>query len=261
MTKDEYVAQNRLLYDDRKYGEPPINNLSCDTGKLERAFEVPIRNFRNRIKVIPLGDENGGCWKWLGAKSSGGYGMADCLVHKVVFNFYYEEAIPGDHLDHICCNASCCNPDHLRPVSRKLNLAWRYRNTDLWCKNGHPREGHAERRSNGPWRCLTCDKEYYEANRDLMLKQVGDRIKALPTRTAASLAGTATKSACDQLIKLLINGSLRSTKVKLDGVSTNCRNHALRTVCNVEGRGKHATISLKPDLAERGFTLPKDLAV
>ena len=74
------------------------------------------------------------CWEWLGAKLVKGYGhfflggtrqegnRRWVLAHR----FAYEELVgpipDGLDLDHLCRNVGCCNPAHLEPVSRSVNL-------------------------------------------------------------------------------------------------------------------------------------------
>lgn len=69
-----------------------------------------------------------GCWEWQNAMSRHGYGVIgvpgeyrNTHAHK----FYYERAkhsVPRTtDLDHLCRNRRCVNPDHLEPVSRKVN--------------------------------------------------------------------------------------------------------------------------------------------
>lgn len=68
------------------------------------------------------------CWEWQGKKNNGGYGsfgfnrkgysahVASYLIHIGI--------IPdGLELDHKCRNRGCVNPDHLEPVTHKINCA------------------------------------------------------------------------------------------------------------------------------------------
>lgn len=95
-----------------------------------------------------------GCWVWLGAKDPLGYGRIrvdgkTMLTHRVSYLFHKGEVIPPLELDHLCRNPSCVNPDHLEPVTRKVNtgrgncakVQRELRCSQTHCKNGHPLSG------------------------------------------------------------------------------------------------------------------------
>ena len=69
-----------------------------------------------------------GCWLWLRAFDSSGYGKVwdpDQKKIVVAHRFYYEKVrgpIPdGLHIDHLCGVRLCVNPDHLEAVSVSEN--------------------------------------------------------------------------------------------------------------------------------------------
>jgi hypothetical protein len=67
-----------------------------------------------------------GCWVWLWNKDRIGYGHISVDgQHHMAHRYIYEQAkgpIPdGLELDHLCCNPSCVNPDHLEPVTHWEN--------------------------------------------------------------------------------------------------------------------------------------------
>lgn len=73
-------------------------------------------------------DDNG-CWIWQGAKTHGGYGVVGvpgCRKNAVAHRVMYEREvgpIPGGlDLDHLCRVRHCINPDHLEPVTRRVNI-------------------------------------------------------------------------------------------------------------------------------------------
>lgn len=76
-------------------------------------------------KCIP--EPNSGCWLWLAAVCSGGYGVFGLgrsvrRVHAVAYDALVGP-IPSDLvIDHLCRERSCCNPAHLEPVSRGENV-------------------------------------------------------------------------------------------------------------------------------------------
>lgn len=109
---------------------------------------VQLNEASRKGHLSPVGyviQENG-CWDWVGAKS-GRYGTIyrsgkNLWAHRYVF-----EMIRGSTgsvgLDHLCRNPSCVNPDHLEPVSQRINIlrgdsppARQARRTH--CLRGHP---------------------------------------------------------------------------------------------------------------------------
>jgi hypothetical protein len=78
------------------------------------------------------------CWNFVGKDpSSNGYQRAwfkgiRSAAHRIVYNLLVDGVIEGKQLDHICCNRACCNPEHLQPVTHKLNCKLR----DIRIKNG-----------------------------------------------------------------------------------------------------------------------------
>lgn len=72
--------------------------------------------------------ESDGCWLWPGAANAEGYGRIwfnDRLdyTHRVAYKLMVGEIPDGLDLDHRCRRTACCNPAHLEPVTRAVNLA------------------------------------------------------------------------------------------------------------------------------------------
>lgn len=73
-----------------------------------------------------------GCWIWLGAVTSAGYGNIYLgggranpryeTAHRHIYETFIGPVPAGLDLDHLCRIRQCCNPDHLEPVTRRENL-------------------------------------------------------------------------------------------------------------------------------------------
>jgi hypothetical protein len=133
---------------------------------------------RSRGDFFSWVNKNGenGCWIWEGAKNNDGYGYyylgKDCLgEYKIVraHRWSYEHhkgPIPqGLHIDHLCRNRSCVNPDHLEVVTGKENVLRGVGPTamnaqKIHCANGHPFDEENTRiDKNNIRRCKTCERE------------------------------------------------------------------------------------------------------
>lgn len=67
------------------------------------------------------------CWEWIGSISGNGYGQITYnkkhyLAHRLAFLFLVGELNSGMVIDHICHNARCVNPDHLRQITQPENM-------------------------------------------------------------------------------------------------------------------------------------------
>lgn len=104
----------------------------------------------------------GGCWIWAGARNQYGYGsMRGPDVTVATHRYVYELTrgpVPRDLvLDHLCRVRSCCNPDHLEPVTPQQNVDRGLRAASETCGKGHPMDLIAGARRER--RCSTCERE------------------------------------------------------------------------------------------------------
>jgi len=68
----------------------------------------------------------GFCWNWVGGKYVAGYGRftangAGFRAHRVSYVALVGPIPEGLVIDHLCRNVACVNPDHLEPVTVRVN--------------------------------------------------------------------------------------------------------------------------------------------
>lgn len=144
-------------------------------------------NFAKKIRV----DEVVGCWIFMGAVNSRGYGCiavdgdgSTRLAHRAAYELLVDRIPAGMTIDHfLCFNKRCCNPAHLEVVTRAEN-ARRAFETGLarvpeqalrnaaktHCPKGHPYSGDNLRvASNGDRFCRECRRAYDQRRRQRTL--------------------------------------------------------------------------------------------
>lgn len=77
-------------------------------------------------------DKTGECWNWTGYVIKSGYGQIATrkrptasgtrLAHRVAYELEVGPIAEGMHLDHLCRNKICVNPEHLEPVYPEENV-------------------------------------------------------------------------------------------------------------------------------------------
>lgn len=115
-------------------------------------------------KCIP--EPNSGCWLWFGALLPDDYGSVffdrrTRRAHCVAYTSLVGVVPVGLELDHRCRTRSCCNPAHLEPVTKRVNIL---RGVGLGARNArktHCPRGHVyDRFPSGKRRCSTCDNAH-----------------------------------------------------------------------------------------------------
>lgn len=128
---------------------------------------------RERIRELVEIDANG-CWIWQRSLSSYGYGIFrhekhQVLVHRYAYQIFIGEIPAGLDLDHLCRTRACCNPAHLEPVTRRVNLLRGQtipaeNAAKTHCKRGHeftPENTRIQKQYGRVSRgCRTCIAEY-----------------------------------------------------------------------------------------------------
>lgn len=149
----------------RKWGE------SCLEG------DNLLPNLMARVEV----DWDTGCWRWTGTVDSWGYGRmagnAGAGIHRFMYRETVGEIPDGLDLDHGCHNIDldcpggtrclhrrCVNPDHLEPVTRKVNVRRAQTVVRKGGRAGHCNKGHAYDDENtyvspkGQRNCRACNR-------------------------------------------------------------------------------------------------------
>lgn len=83
------------------------------------------------------------CWEWVGS-SYNGYGKFNTgkkkikWAHRISYEIFKGKVPKNLHIDHVCKNRSCVNPNHLEAVTQKINniRAWTI-HRKRYCPSGH----------------------------------------------------------------------------------------------------------------------------
>src|SRR6185369_13442505 len=71
-------------------------------------------------------DASGDCWIWRGTDDGKGYGVmhlgrTTTTAHRFAYTLLVGPIPPGLQIDHLCRNRACVNPDHMEPVTQRVN--------------------------------------------------------------------------------------------------------------------------------------------
>jgi HNH endonuclease len=143
-----------------------------------------LERLMQRVEV----DAETGCWLWTGSVMPNGYGKLtvpkgrSSLAHRLMYEEVRGEIPEGLDIDHLCRVRRCVNPDHMEPVSRKVNLdrsplveslrlqkkaeaaarraarPKKHNRHKTHCPQGHPYSAENTREYRGGRRCKACDR-------------------------------------------------------------------------------------------------------
>lgn len=114
-------------------------------------------------------DRTGVCWVWTGTLTPEGYGQFTLarqhyFAHRLAYELLVGPIPAGYHIDHICRNPPCVNPDHLEAVLPRENflrglspVALNAVKTE--CIHGHPLSGDNLYRYGSSRYCKVCRRE------------------------------------------------------------------------------------------------------
>lgn len=151
----------------RKYGDPH---------KVRRQAMSVEERFWSKV------DGDGDCWEWMAGACSSGYGTFSTDGKEIGAHRWAYEHLVGPipdslHIDHLCRNRRCVNPDHLEPVTQMENvrrgLAGERMRVRTHCPMGHPYDVMKANGRRGCKRCMRAAcRRYYHA-RTKIPKPVG----------------------------------------------------------------------------------------
>lgn len=146
------------------------------------------------MREITIPDFSGPCEVWGGSINEHGYGVLGIngktkRAHVVAWEAVNGPVPDGLVLDHLCRNRACINPEHLDPVTNKINTlrgegptAQNYRKTH--CFKGHELVGdNLLITSQGNRSCNICQREHDQAYKKRMrASQAAARREAKATK-------------------------------------------------------------------------------
>lgn len=152
----------------RRYGDPLAGGPYRDNLSHAQRFWARV-------------DGSGDCWLWTGPMHSRGYGTMSVYVgygttrsqyaHRLAWEFLVGPIPKGLNIDHLCKNKLCVNPDHLEPVTQRVNVRRGITAKKTHCKWGHLLQGANLyiRPDTGTRVCRRCSQDRSRARRLVVL--------------------------------------------------------------------------------------------
>lgn len=124
-----------------------------------------------------------GCIEWIASHNGVGYGTltinrtgGKVLAHRFSYEWHVGPIPEGMQLDHLCRNTLCVNPEHLEPVTQRINTLRGTAPTAVnaaktHCDRGHPLSGDNLTFTPQGWRvCIACRRR---RSREKYLRKIG----------------------------------------------------------------------------------------
>lgn len=88
---------------------------------------MKLGKYRDFWSKVDKTSDPSGCWLWLGALNTGGWGQVkrqgfENYVHRIAYTELVGPIPEGLEIDHLCHVRNCVNPDHLEAVTQLENL-------------------------------------------------------------------------------------------------------------------------------------------
>lgn len=122
-------------------------------------------------------EDERGCWVWQRARQANGYGRVglrttthnyDWVAHRLSWTHLRGPIPDGLVIDHLCRNRACVNPDHLEPVTQKVNVN---RGNVVGIKKPCPESHVRATNKNGYGYCRTCNLDAQRRWREMKKRE------------------------------------------------------------------------------------------
>jgi hypothetical protein len=107
---------------------------------------IKMKQYEEKIYTSVTCNINTKCWVWSKTITPDGYALVSIegkskRAHRVSYEIFVKKIKNKMHIDHVCKNRSCVNPDHLEQVSHAENgsreRSSHYNALKTHCKRGH----------------------------------------------------------------------------------------------------------------------------